>query len=62
MLWSAAKKIFFMLKKIDISFFNTAQDGAKSLYVWLLTKLFSKGSVGNVRVVEEGSSLGELSG
>ena len=35
--------------------------GKKSLCT-ALTKLFSKGSVGNVRLVEKGSSLRALSG
>ena len=64
MLWGAAKKKFFFFnvkKKNDIFSLVQPKMGQKILWT-ALTKLFSKGSVGNVRVVEKGSSLRALSG
>ena len=61
MLWGAAKKKIFYVKKMTFFLYYNSRWGKKSLCT-ALTKLFSKGSVGNVRLVEKGSSLRALSG
>ena len=61
MLWGAAKKKIFYVKKMTFFLYYNPRWGKKSLCT-ALTKLFSKGSVGNVRLVEKGSSLRALSG
>ena len=59
---SQKKNFFFNVKKKN-DIFSLVQPKMGQKILWTaLTKLFSKGSVGNVRVVEKGSSLRALSG